>query len=511
MASGERTVVFCNDRDEEVARPLCALLLFENVTDVAVGRGVFLYEDFFACLRRESGTVRLWRLPSGPRHDGEVSLVDSMIWSRAKLHARVLVLVDSLAPVQAAALFSRIEDVADALRHVQWTFLRVLAQSAKQSQMWAENFPRLSCDSRFAAWSTLAAFDVAAEPYAASCERRISLTATEYASPKWRRLYEQTPLWNAISQTLLEAMRFFGVRMRRVVTSRRNSVGLMDSRGLFTGTLGELQRRKLHLVSCREFDVHLSDMALELQRFHSFLFMETAYVTSLDFVYAVPVAVVGPGPTQLAAILPLRLWLCATAAALGAAVMITILRIAAESVCLAWRLVALCFGQPLGWRDDLLLSSHQDTLELPPLGLDSLKYGHRQRLLAACSTKRKRRMTHSGRCAARLLLSLWLLSVVALLTAVKSCLISRLRTPPAPSALDSTERLREALAQGLVRPCLVSKTSSAEYVLQSHVEEQRRWFNSDPPVRGHRNHDFHLMVHYRAAMKKGLATRFFIV
>ncbi|KAH7968298.1 hypothetical protein HPB52_007616 [Rhipicephalus sanguineus] len=227
-------------------------------------------------------------------------------------------------------------------------------------------------------------------------------------------------------------------------------------------------------------------MALELQRFHAFLFMETAYVTSLDFVYAVPAAVVGPGPTQLAAILPLRLWLCATVAALGVAVVTTILRIAphekparrmaqliSESLSLALGLVALCFGQPLGWRDDILLNSHQDTLDLPPVGLDSLKYGRRQRLLATCRTRKfNERITHSRRCATRLLLSVWLLSVVALLTAVQSCLISRLRTPPAPSALDSTERLREALVQGLVLPCLVGKTGSAEYIIQSHIEEQ---------------------------------------
>ncbi|KAH6937052.1 hypothetical protein HPB50_025321 [Hyalomma asiaticum] len=278
------------------------------------------------------------------------------------------------------------------------------------------------------------------------------------------------------TQTLLEAMRFFGVRMRRIATGRRTNVGLLDSRGLFSGILGELQRR--------EFDVHLSDMALELQRFQSFLFMETAYVTNLDFVYAVPTAVVGPGPVELAAILPLRLWLFATAAAMAVAAVTTVLRIAprerpprrmaalaSECVSLALKLVALCFGQPLGWRDDLLLTRHQDRRELSPLCWTSLKYG-RHRGPAACATKFNGRLSHSRRCAARLLLSVWLLSVVALLTVVQSRLISRLRYPPAPYALDSVKRLREALTHDLVRPCLVSKTGSAEYVLQSHAEEQ---------------------------------------
>ncbi|XP_077519763.1 uncharacterized protein LOC144129456 [Amblyomma americanum] len=231
-------------------------------------------------------------------------------------------------------------------RHVQWLVLTTSARSARQSLDWAEDFPRLSCNAAFAVWPSLAPCDVPWDPYGAVCEGRDSLLAMdECASRIHRWPSPQRTLRNAsvrydcalagaeqrcempTAQALLEAMRFFGVRMRRVHPGRITNVGLPDARGLFSGTLGHLQRR--------HFDLHLSDVALELERFHALLFMEAAYVTSLDFVYAVPAAAAAPGLEELAAVLPVRLWLLAAAAALAVAAAAVLLRPAAVSTAYA--------------------------------------------------------------------------------------------------------------------------------------------------------------------------------
>ncbi|XP_077519764.1 uncharacterized protein LOC144129458 [Amblyomma americanum] len=140
-------------------------------------------------------------------------------------------------------------------------------------------------------------------------------------------------------------------------------------------------------------------------------------------------------------------------------------RNAAESLSLAASLVALCFGQPIDWRDNLVATAHQRTRQSSPEG------GRRHRRRPVPGRARSAVWPPDGRkrgglSAARLLISVWLLSAVALLTGLRSKLITELRAPPAPQSLDSAERLGAALAVGAVRPCLVNKTGSAEYVLQ---------------------------------------------